>query len=191
MKKQITQSLNHSITQYYKDAHCSYCGRPFSSEQPWPRTCEHCGNISFRNPKPVAVILQQVDQGVVLIRRNVEPHKGKWALPGGFIDFGERWEDAAARELYEETWIMVEPDTVDLIKVANGDDGLTLLLFCRFPTLTSDLLPAFKNTTETLDRQIVTKDTIDTFDFAFDIHRKIIQSHWETEGFPETDHADT
>jgi hypothetical protein len=52
-------------------------------------------------------------------------------------------------------------------------------------------LPAFKNTTETLDRQIVTKDTIDTFDFAFDIHRKIIQSHWETEGFPETDHADT
>jgi len=157
MAKQITQSLNHPITQHQKDAYCAYCGQPFPLAHPWPRQCEHCTNMSFRN---------------------INPQKGKWALPGGFIDFGERWEDAAARELYEETWISTDSDAVDLIQVANGDDGLTLLLFCQFPPLASDLLPAFENTTETLARQVVTKNTIGAYDFAFDIHRQMIQAHW-------------
>jgi hypothetical protein len=178
MAKQITQSLNHPITQHQKDAYCAYCGQPFPLAHPWPRQCEHCTNMSFRNPKPVVVILQPVEAGVVLIRRNINPQKGKWALPGGFIDFGERWEAAAARELYEETWISTDSDAVDLIQVANGDDGLTLLLFCQFPPLASDLLPAFENTTETLARQVVTKNTIGAYDFAFDIHRQMIQAHW-------------
>lgn len=60
-------------------------------------------------PRPAvtvdAVILSPLEQGyeVLLIRRGHEPYEGRWALPGGFLDMDEELEEAAARELEEET----------------------------------------------------------------------------------------
>ncbi|EHR78149.1 NUDIX hydrolase [Thermococcus litoralis DSM 5473] len=53
--------------------------------------------------------------GIVLIKRRNEPYKGYWALPGGFVEYGERVEDAAIREAKEETGLDVE--LLDLIGV--------------------------------------------------------------------------
>lgn len=53
--------------------------------------------------------------GIVLIKRRNEPYKGYWALPGGFVEYGERVEDAAVREAKEETGLDVE--LLDLIGV--------------------------------------------------------------------------
>ncbi|MBO6937270.1 MAG: NUDIX hydrolase [Deltaproteobacteria bacterium] len=59
-----------------------------------------------RNPYPTVDVVVEVDGGIVLIERNNEP-KG-WALPGGFIDYGELVEDGARREVMEETGLTVE-----------------------------------------------------------------------------------
>ncbi|WP_414999137.1 NUDIX domain-containing protein [Desulfovibrio sp.] len=74
-----------------KDIVCPHCGKPYSC---------------FRNPAPTAdVVIYEPDRGVVIIRRRHAPIG--FALPGGFIDEGEQAEDAAMREMREETGLDV------------------------------------------------------------------------------------
>ena len=62
---------------------------------------------SHRNPVPtVDIIIELEDRGIVLIKRKNPPHG--WAIPGGFVDYGETLEQAAAREAKEETSLDVE-----------------------------------------------------------------------------------
>ncbi|AHY47450.1 ADP-ribose pyrophosphatase [Rubrobacter radiotolerans] len=59
-------------------------------------------------PKLTADVVLPLEGGVVLIRRKNEPFKGQWALPGGFVDVGETVEEAAVREMREETGLDVQ-----------------------------------------------------------------------------------
>ena len=69
--------------------------------------CSHCGHDtpSHRNPVPTVDIIIQINGGIVLIKRR-NPPLG-WALPGGFVDYGETLEQAASREAKEETGLDV------------------------------------------------------------------------------------
>ena len=71
--------------------------------------CPKCGALAYRyrNPIPtVDIIIELEDKGIILIKRTKEPFG--WAIPGGFVDYGESLEDAARREAREETSLKVE-----------------------------------------------------------------------------------
>lgn len=109
-------------------SHCSYCGTSFGIRSNWPRRCLSCGNTTYLNPLPVAVILLPVGEGLIVVRRNIEPRKGTLTLPGGYIDVGETWQEAARRELLEETGIDIAGSEIKLYDVMNGLDN-TLVIF--------------------------------------------------------------
>jgi ADP-ribose pyrophosphatase YjhB (NUDIX family) len=111
-----------------KNSHCSWCGNRYPEKEPWPRSCRACGNRSYLNPLPVAVVLTPVGDGIVVIRRNIEPAMGTLTLPGGYIDLGETWQEAARRELLEETGIDIGVSDLSLYDVDNGLDD-TLVIF--------------------------------------------------------------
>jgi len=69
--------------------------------------CPSCGAQvqAFKNPVPTVDIIIETAGGIVLIERKNPPHG--WALPGGFVDYGEGFEDAARREAAEETGLEV------------------------------------------------------------------------------------
>ncbi|MEN6472905.1 MAG: NUDIX hydrolase [Syntrophaceae bacterium] len=75
-------------------------------------TCPHCGRTisAYRNPAPTVDIIIAFGGGIVLIKRKNPPHG--WALPGGFVDYGEAVEHAAAREAKEETNLEVKELTL-------------------------------------------------------------------------------
>ena len=87
--------------------YCPYCGGPFELRHLQGRdrlVCTRCGEIYYQNPLPAATALVVNRQGQLLVgKRGVEPAKGGWCLPGGFIEMGETMEEAALRELEEET----------------------------------------------------------------------------------------
>ena len=71
--------------------------------------CPECGSLVYRykNPIPtVDIIIQLEDKGIILIKRAKKPFG--WAIPGGFVDYGESLEEAARREAWEETSLKVE-----------------------------------------------------------------------------------
>lgn len=111
-----------------RNSHCSYCGTRFAASESWPRTCRNCGNTTYLNPLPVVVVLLPIADGLVVIRRNIEPQKGTLTLPGGYLDVGETWQEGARRELLEETGIDIAGSEIRLYDVQNGLDD-TLVIF--------------------------------------------------------------
>ena len=87
--------------------HCPYCGNKLTKKMLEGRErlfCPTCEKIYYENPTPVVAVVARDDEGkILLIKRKIEPRKGEWALPSGFMEIEETPTQAALRELAEET----------------------------------------------------------------------------------------
>ena len=105
---------------------CALCGMPLSRQQHGGRMrpyCEACQTPVYFDPKVAVVVFIQRDERVLLIQRAVDPGKGKWALPAGFVDHDEAPEAAAVRETLEETNLHAQIEKL-LAVFPKRDDGL-------------------------------------------------------------------
>ena len=97
---------------------CSRCGAPLvfgpvAGEDRERLICSGCSHVAYVNPRLVVTTLPVTDDGeIVLIRRGIEPGKGSWAQPGGFLEVDETVNQAAIRETWEETGLLVEPGEI-------------------------------------------------------------------------------
>ncbi len=138
--------------------------------------CSNCGEAVevYKNPIPTVDIIISMDQrGVILIKRKNPPFG--WALPGGFIDYGETAEDAAEREAKEETGISVSG--LRQFKVYSDPDrdprGHTLTV-----VFTAMGKGAPKADDDAIDLEIFTVETLPE-EIAFD-HREILRDYFSS-----------
>ena len=92
---------------------CPLCAAPLARapvppDQREQAVCSGCGFVFYLNPKLVAGTIPEQDGRILITRRAINPGRGLWTFPGGFVDFGETVTDAALRETFEETGLKVE-----------------------------------------------------------------------------------
>lgn len=105
--------------------YCVRCGSPMEDRFIYGRVrrvCVACGHVHFDDPKVAAVTFIRDHDKVLLVKRSVEPERGKWALPGGYVDAGEAPNAAAIREALEETGLEIEiVRLLDVFFTPNGN----------------------------------------------------------------------
>ncbi|HLY11876.1 MAG TPA: NUDIX hydrolase [Planctomycetota bacterium] len=94
---------------------CSRCGAPMSKAVPAgdsrPRhVCATCSFVHYLDPKVACGTIAEIDGRFALIERGIDPRKGFWSFPCGFMEIDETTEQAALRETKEETGLDVRLD---------------------------------------------------------------------------------
>ncbi|MFC6785213.1 NUDIX hydrolase [Halobaculum halobium] len=105
--------------------YCPLCGTELDRvdlEGRERRRCPDCDRVVWRNSKPVAGVVVRHGDEVLLGRRDVDPHRGLWGVPGGNLEHDEHPADGAARELREETGVDVDPADLTLFTVDHTRD---------------------------------------------------------------------
>ncbi|MDO8431308.1 MAG: NUDIX hydrolase [Candidatus Binatus sp.] len=140
---------NHRLQRDYpaKVRFCPLCGGSMAPRLILPdnvtrKVCDACGFVHFPGPKLVAGCLV-IDHGkVLLLRRGIEPARGKWTFPGGYVDLGENAADAALRETREEVGMRVELGSVLGVLGDTANPSLTLVVYLArpldYPAMTSE-----------------------------------------------------
>lgn len=79
------------------------------------RACPACNYVHYTDPKVGVGALVMQDAGILLVKRKMDPERGKWSIPAGFLDHGEDPKETAVREVHEETGLKIQ--IVELLDV--------------------------------------------------------------------------
>ena len=157
---------------------CTACGSatelkiPTDDEQE-RAVCSHCGLVHYTNPKLVVGCIPEWKGQVLLCKRNIEPRKGKWTLPAGYLENGESVQQGALRETLEETRARVQIiEPYRLFNIIFVDQ----IYFMFRANLTSD---KFGPTTESTEVRLFDEKDIPWDDIAFEVIKQTLEHYFE------------
>ena len=106
----------------FEPSNCPYCGEKLGEkhvEEEDRLYCSDCDRVIWRNAEPVAAVIVRKGEEILLVKRGIEPGKGEWSLPAGFLELEENPSEAAVRELEEETGLDAAPDQLEFVDALN------------------------------------------------------------------------
>ncbi|MBZ0289172.1 MAG: NUDIX hydrolase [Anaerolineae bacterium] len=104
--------------------------------------CPNCDYTAYFDPKVAVVVFIKQDDRVLLVKRAIDPMKGRWAMPAGFVEAGEDPQAAARRESLEETSLIVGIDRLLDVFFTAGDGGAADIVIAYAATVTGGELKA-------------------------------------------------
>lgn len=145
---------------------CSTCAQPVVHKVPegdhLPRfVCGSCGAIHYENPKLVVGCVPEHEGKILICKRAIEPRRGYWTVPAGFMENNETLQQAAARESHEEALADVEIGS--LLTVVHVLSAHQIHVFFRARLRSND----FGAGPESLEVKLVTPGEIPWKDLAF------------------------
>ena len=145
---------------------CSHCGQPVTQLVPegdhrLRYVCTACGQVHYQNPKIVAGCVPEHDGRILLCRRAIEPRRGYWTIPAGFMENGETTQEAARRESVEEALAEVEIGSLLAVVHVLHADQVHVMFRARLPK------PEFGAGAESLEVMLCDEHTIPWQDIAF------------------------
>ena len=154
------------------------CGTPVEHRIPAEdnrerAVCPACDHIQYVNPLNVVGTLPTWEDQVLLCRRNIEPRKGFWTLPAGFMELGESTAEGAIRETVEEAGANIELQ--DLFTMLNVVRVGQVHLFYRARMLSEHLAPG----PETLEARLFREDEVPWDELAFRTVRRTLELFFE------------
>jgi 8-oxo-dGTP diphosphatase len=147
--------------------------RLIKASEPKRLVCSRCGYIFYIDPKLAVLALVPYQGGLVMVRRGIEPGYGLWVVPGGFVDLGEKVEEAVVREALEETSLNVR--VVRLLKVHSYHHSRTVLLSYVTEYLSGELRAG----DEELEAQVFAPEDIPWEEIAFSSTREALEEYLE------------
>lgn len=130
--------------------------------------CVECDRIIYSDPKVAVAAIIPLDNGIVLLKRAIEPQLGKWSFPSGYVDRGEKLERALEREVLEECGLVVN---VEWLVGVYSDEGQAVVLVVYHADVVSGELVAGD---ETSDAKVFDIDEMP--ELAFEHDDRIIQN---------------
>jgi 8-oxo-dGTP diphosphatase len=157
---------------------CPVCGGEFRStvlkENEPPRlVCNACEFVFYLDPKLVACAIVEIEDKIVLLKRGISPEKGKWVIPGGYVDRGEEVESAAIRETKEECGIDIS--LKDLLGVYSYPGYLEVVIVYLAEYESGELIAGDENTAS----RLLSPDEIPWESLAFESTKDALKDYCE------------
>lgn len=153
---------------------CPHCGNAINIVIPdgdnrERHVCSVCDVIHYQNPRIIAGCIPIWEEKVLLCKRAIEPRKGFWTLPAGFMELGETTEQAAIRETLEEAEAVVKTD--ELYAVFNLPHINQVYMMYR----SALLKPEFSSGIESLEVRLFAEHEIPWDELAFETMRMSLE----------------
>lgn len=170
---------------------CTECGAPLRRMIPEGDhvergVCTRCATVHYRNPKVIVGCIPTWGDRVLMCRRDIEPRRGLWTFPAGFMEMGETSAEGAARETWEEARARVEVGS--LLCVINVPHVSQVYLVHRARMLEPEHGP----TPESAETRLMREDEIPWDEIAFPTVYHALKFHFDdlrrgVEGFHQLD----